>query len=203
MKLYYGGGNCSIDTEVRGLEIRYRGAIEIEDLTPDGIYIMAKQNGIMIFSIDGNNIPKNLFNYKGEFKILSIIAADENGEKIPVSVIRAMDYTELIVGNTEDITTPTENLKVTYTAENKVAKTIVDKIYIENLDADSLYLENGDAYTGKYNISLEDVTAMTGNVRNEHSQLLFIKVNDKLVSATKRAVRSKIKPAQKRAIRRR
>ena len=40
-KLYYGSGNCSIEgSEIRGVEIRYRGAIEIEDKTSDSFVVL-------------------------------------------------------------------------------------------------------------------------------------------------------------------
>ena len=37
-KLYYGGGKCSIEgNNIRGVEIRYTGAIEIEDKTNNNL----------------------------------------------------------------------------------------------------------------------------------------------------------------------
>ena len=97
-KLYYGNGNCSIESggsEIRGVEIRYRGAIEIEDKTSDSFVITQQNSGILIFPI-GEGTLNDLFDYTGEFKILSVIVADNNAEKVSTSIHRMMDYTELI-----------------------------------------------------------------------------------------------------------
>ena len=62
-KLYYGGGNCSIEgSEIRGVQIRYKGAIEIEDKTSDSIVISHQGNGILIFPI-GEGTLNELFDY--------------------------------------------------------------------------------------------------------------------------------------------
>ena len=51
MKLYYGNGKCSIEggVENMGLIITYSGAVQIDDLTPDGYAIDAGGNKIVIF----------------------------------------------------------------------------------------------------------------------------------------------------------
>ena len=39
-KLYYGNGSCTIEgSDIRGVEIRYGGAMEIEDKTSDSFAI--------------------------------------------------------------------------------------------------------------------------------------------------------------------
>ena len=79
-KLYYGNGSCTIESggsEIRGVEIRYRGAIEIEDKTSDSFVIAHQNNGILVFPI-GEGTLNDLFDYKGELKILSVIVADNN-----------------------------------------------------------------------------------------------------------------------------
>ena len=50
-KLYYGDGKCSIEGTVRGVHIKYKGAIEIDDKTSDSFVIVHQNNGIMIFPI--------------------------------------------------------------------------------------------------------------------------------------------------------
>ena len=75
-KLYYGNGNCTIEgSEIRGVEIRYRGAIEIEDKTSDSFVITHQNNGILIFPI-GEGTLNELFDYVGEFKIISVTPQD-------------------------------------------------------------------------------------------------------------------------------
>ena len=48
-KLYYGNSSCTIEgsADIRGVEIRYRGAIEIDDKTSDAFVIAHQKNGIM------------------------------------------------------------------------------------------------------------------------------------------------------------
>ena len=72
-KLYYGGGNCSIEgSNIRGVQIQYTGAISITDKTSDSFAITHQKNGIMIFPI-GEGFLSDLFDYEGKFKITSII----------------------------------------------------------------------------------------------------------------------------------
>jgi len=165
MKLYYGNGNCTIEgSDIRGVEIRYRGAIEITDKTSDSFVVAHQNNGIMIFPI-GEGVLNDLFDYTGEFKILSVIVADNNGEKVPTTIHRVMDYTELLNTKAEDMTTKSEDLSSTYVHGRKVAKTILKQQYIENQHTSGhdgeLFLEDGTLYNGKFKISLIDNAATT------------------------------------------
>ena len=177
MKLYYGNGNCTIEgSEIRGVQIKYRGAIEIEDKTSDSFAIAHQDNGIMIFPI-GEGTLNDLFDYTGEFKILSVIVADNNAEKVPTTIHRVMDYTELLNTKSEDMTTKSEDLSSTYVSGRKVSKTSLNQPYINNLNTSTnnaeLYLEDGTKYDGYFHIHLADNAAMTGNEHTEESQDLY------------------------------
>ena len=104
--LYYGNGECSIEgaKNIKGVQIFYKGAVEIEDNTPDGYEIIANDKQIIIFSISSSLSLNNLFAYTGTFQIVSVIIADENAEKVSVSIQKVMDYSELINTNAEDMT---------------------------------------------------------------------------------------------------
>ena len=176
-KLYYGNGNCTIEgSEIRGVEIRYRGAIEIEDKTSDSFVITHQNNGILIFPI-GEGTLNELFDYVGEFKILSVIVADNNAQKVPTTIHRVMDYTELLNTNAEDMTTKSEDLSATHTHGRKVAKTLLKQPYINNQHTSEhnteLHLEDGTKYDGYYHIHLADNSAMTGKEHTEDSQDLY------------------------------
>ena len=178
-KLYYGGGSTTIegsDSGVRGVEIRYRGAIEIEDKTSDSFAIAHQNNGIMIFPV-GKGVLNDLFDYTGEFKIISVMVADNNAEKVPTTIHRVMDYTELLTTKSEDMTTNSEDLSSTYIHGRKVAKTILKQPYINNLNTSTynteLYFKDGDKYDGYYHIHLADNAVMTGNEHTEESQDLY------------------------------
>ena len=176
MKLYYGNGSCTIEGSARGVEIRYRGAIEIEDKTSDSFVITHQNNGIMIFPI-GEGTLNDLFDYTGEFKIISITVADNNGEKVPTTIHRVMDYSELLNTNSEDMTTKSEDLSSTYVSGSKVAKTALKQPHINNLHTSTnnseLYLQDGTKYDGYFHIHLADNNAMTGREHTEKSQDLY------------------------------
>ena len=174
MKLYYGNGNCTIEgSDIRGVQIRYRGAIGIDDKTSDSFAIAHQNNGIMIFPI-GGGVLNELFDYTGEFKILSVIVADNNAEKVPTTIHRVMDYTELLNTKSEDMTTKSEDLSSTYIHGRKVSRTSLKQQYIENQHTSGhdgeLFLEDGTLYNGKFRISLIDNAAIT-----EVGDLLYYK----------------------------
>ena len=192
-KLYYGNGSCTIEgSNIRGVEIRYRGAIEIEDKTSDAFVIAHQKNGILVFPI-GEGTLNDLFDYVGEFKIISVIVADHNGEKVPTTIHRVMDYTELLTSNSEDMTTKSEDMSATYIHGKRIRKTILRQPYIENLHTSGhtgiLYLEDGNQYDGYYHIHIEDNAMMTGNTMTNGSQELYFKqikdgeIIDKLIPA--------------------
>ena len=177
-KLYYGNGSCTLESgdPARGVQIRYRGAIEIEDKTSDSFAIAHQKNGIIIFPI-GKGTLNDLFDYVGEFKITSVIVADNNGEKVPTTIHRVMDYTELLNTKSEDMTTKSEDLSSTYVSGKKVSKTSLKQQYINNLHTSThdgeLYFKDGTLFQGSFHVHLDDNTAMTGNEHTEDSQDLY------------------------------
>ena len=191
-KLYYGDGKCSIEgSGVRFVMIRYRGAILIDDKTSEGFIIVARKNNIVIGSINPDaGVLNNLFEYRGEFKVLSVRTYD-GVEKSSATIHRVMDYTELLTTKSEDMTTKSEDLKATYTHGGKVNKTILKQKHIANLHTSkhtgTLYLQDGSVYDGHFHIHLEDNAVMTGNAHTDESQDLYFKqgkrgkIIDKLV----------------------
>ena len=176
-KLYYGNGECTIEgSNIMGVEIRYRGAIKIEDKTSKFFAIAHQNNVIMVFPI-GKGTLNELFSYVGEFRILSVIVADINGEKVPTTIHRVMDYTELLNTNAEDMTTVSENLSATYVSGYKVAKTTLKQPNLNNQHTSKhngeLFLEDGTLYGGYFHIHLSNNAAMTGKEHTEDSQDLY------------------------------
>ena len=177
-KLYYGNGNCSIESgiSIRGVQIRYRGAIEINDKTSDSFVITHQKNGILVFPI-GEGTLNELFDYRGEFKITSVIVADNNAQKVPTTIHRVMDYTELLNTKAEDMTTKSEDLSSTYVSGRKVAKTLLNKPNLNNQHTSEhnteLHLEDGTKYDGYFHIHLADNAVMTGKEHTVDSQDLY------------------------------
>ena len=183
-KLYYGDGKCTIEGNVRGVHIKYRGAIKISDRTSDSFVIVQQNNGIMIFPI-GKGTLNELFDYVGELKILSAQSANEQGEKDPTTIHRVMDYTELLHTKAEDMTTKSEDLSSTHVSGSKVSKTSLNQPYINNLNTSThnveLYFKNGDKYDGYFHIHLADNAAMTESEHTEDSQDLYYMSRSKLI----------------------
>ena len=176
-KLYYGNGSCTIEgSDIRGVEIRYRGAIEINDKTSDSFVITHQKNGILVFPI-GEGTLNDLFDYTGEFKITSVIVADNNAKSVPTTIHRVMDYVELLNTNAEDMTTKSEDLSSTYVSGRKVGKTLLKQPNLNNQHTSNhnteLYLSGGRLYQGYFHIHLADNSVMTGREHAYDSQDLY------------------------------
>ena len=179
-RLIYGNGNCSISSneDIRGLEIRYKGVVSIIDKTPEGFTILVNKNKILIFPLGEGNLTE-LFDYQGEFRVISVLVADKDGKQVPTSIKRVMDYAELLDTKAEDMTTNSEKLNATYRYANKVKKTSIDVKIIPNLNTNNyrltLFKEDGSEYTGKFHIHKADKRVMTGEKHSEASEELFYK----------------------------
>ena len=91
-KLYYGSGSCTINTsQIVGLQISYRGKINVDDKTGDLHTLMANDRMIIIFPLSGIGVLSELFEYSGEFKITSVTASDADAKRVPVEIKRVMD----------------------------------------------------------------------------------------------------------------
>ena len=179
--LYYGNGEVNIEgSGIRGVEIRYKGSITIEDKTSPSFAIAHQNNGILIFPI-GEGSVNELFSYNGELNIISVIVADMNGEKVSTTIKRVMDYSELLGTNAEDMTNLSENLSVGHTSGYKPAKTTLNQPIIPNLHTSvhlgdkygRLYNQDGTEYKGKFHIHLDNGMAMTGSEHGDDSEELY------------------------------
>ena len=172
-KLYYGSGYCNIEghNEIRGVQISYKGAIEITNVNKN-FHIIASNKKIIIFPL-GEGFLTELFTYKGEIRITSVLVSDNNGEKVPTGIKRVMDYYNILNTNYEDLTTTYEQLNSKHKHKGKVKKTVVVDNIIKNQHSNGeLYLSNGDAYSGAYHVH-PDGKAMTGSEHTELSQNLY------------------------------
>ena len=176
-KLYYGGGSTTIQgSDIRGIQLSFRGAIEIEDKTSDSFVITHQKQGIMIFPI-GEGTLNELFDYTVEFIKTSVTVADSDAKRVPTTIHKVMDYVELMNTNAEDMTTKSEDLNATYTHGSKVAKTLLKQPNLNNQNTSNynteLYLEDGSKFDGYYHLHLANNSAMTGKEHSEDSQDLY------------------------------
>ena len=123
-KLTYGNGNCFVDGNCRAIQIEYRGAIEMMDKTPNNFAFHLNSHRIIIYPL-GQGLLTDLFDYKGEFKIISAKAVDTNAEFLPITIEAQTDYTELSSTNPEDSTINIEDLNSTYISANLINRTIL------------------------------------------------------------------------------
>ena len=180
MKIFYGNGECEVQGEdIVYCELRVKYPIEIDDKSPDGFIIKAKNNKIIIakFFKDKDNQLKEMFNYVGELNIVSASVINKNGDVSHPVIKRVMDYTELLNTNAEDMTTLSENLKSTHVHGGRISKMKLMQPYLENLatEHEHYYLQDGSTYSGSFHIHHEDGRYMTGRTHTEESLDLYFK----------------------------
>ena len=186
--LYYGdNGICNIEgLGIRGVEIRYKGTrIEIEKTASDSFALAHHNNGIILFPI-GDGFLNELFTYKGNMEIMSVLAADNDGKKVYCRIKKEMDYSETLESKAEDMTVKSEDLKSSRLSVKNITKYdgIIKNLYSHG----EFYLENNTIYTGLYHIHIKDSSCMTGGEHTKGSVDLYYKqvlkgvVVDRLIS---------------------
>ena len=123
--LYYGSGDCTVEGNVGSLTIYYRGAIVIYSKLPIGYTIELQPRKLIINTSERVHNLNELFEYLGEFIILSVTANNLEGDTESIFIKRVMDYSELLHTNSEDLTVNSENLKVTHLEGRKFRKTSI------------------------------------------------------------------------------
>ena len=202
--MYYGDGNCSIEgsNSIVGVQIYYTGAVRVIDKTPDSFEIFVGDNTILIFSLNPKEVLNELFEYKGSFKIKSILVAGNAGERLNAAVKRNMDYAELIRSNAEDMTINSEDLNVTHKV-GYVKKSSFNTPTINNLNTDTdnieLYLQSGKRYNGAFHVYKKGLRTMTGSHPDQDSKLLYNKIDDKLKPVSIKTIPVR-KPRKKSAV---
>ena len=192
-KIFYGNGECEVvgkDIVLCQLMVRY--PIEIDDKSPEGFFINAKNNMILILKMNLNKGVqlKEMFSYIGALNITAATVINKDGEKEHPVIKRVMDYTELLTTNTEDMTTLSENLKAKNVHVKRISKMKLLQPHIENMhtgEGSNYYLKDGSAYSGYFHIHIEDNRHMTGATHTEESLDLYFKdtykghVNEELI----------------------
>ena len=175
--LYYGGGDCTVEGNISSLIIYYRGAIVIYSKLPNGYTIELKEGKLIISSSSETSRLNDLFEYVGEFRVLSVTGNNLEGERESISIKKVMDYSELLNSKSEDLTVKSEDLKATHIHGRRISKMKLMQPYIENLftDHDNFYLKDGNPYSGYFHQHIEDSRLMTGRTHTEESLDLYFK----------------------------
>ena len=97
----YGNGEVLFDGASKGFEMRYKGGITITN-SPDNLFLSANKNKIIGVMLDGTDLPQELFNYIGEFRLLSCKTVQGNVLERERITLQGVDYWELDRENWED-----------------------------------------------------------------------------------------------------
>ena len=97
----YGNGEGLFDGSAKGFEMRYKGSITITD-SPDNLFLSANKNKIVGVMLDGSDMPQELFNYVGEFRVLSCKSVQGNTLEREIITLQGVDYWELDYEKWED-----------------------------------------------------------------------------------------------------
>ena len=127
-KIYYGKGYCNVEGNVSSLVIRYRGNIIIDSKLSNGYEIKLEKGKLNINTSKRLHNLNELFEYLGEFRILSVTGNNLEGDKELIRIQRVMDYSELLNTNAEDLTVKSENLSATYLHRIPLKSTRIKKI---------------------------------------------------------------------------
>ena len=90
----YGNGEVLFDGASQCFEMRYKGSIRITN-RPDNLFLSANKNKIVGVMLDGTDMPQELFNYVGEFRILSCKSAQDGAMERESIKLQGVDYWEL------------------------------------------------------------------------------------------------------------
>ena len=90
----YGNGEVLFDGLSKGIEIKYRGEISIIS-SPDSLFLSANKNTIIGVMLNGEDMPQELFKYRGEFEILTCKSVQDNIMKREPITLQGVDYWEL------------------------------------------------------------------------------------------------------------
>ena len=90
----YGNGEVLFDGSAKGFEMRYKGTIRITS-SPDNLFLSANKNKIIGVMLDGTDMPQELFNYVGEFRVLSCKTAQGGAMERERITLQGVDYWEL------------------------------------------------------------------------------------------------------------
>ena len=97
----YGNGEVLFDGSAQGFQMRYKGLIRIIN-SPDNLFLSANKNKIIGVMLDGSDMPKVLFNYVGEFRVLFCKTAQGDIMERERVALQGVDYWELDEENWED-----------------------------------------------------------------------------------------------------
>ena len=172
----YGNGECLFDGSAKGFEMRYKGSITIIN-SPDNLFLSANKLKIIGVMLDGSDIPQELFNYIGEFRILSCKSAQNNTMQRERIALQGIDYWELDREKWEDDGSLWGTRGGTYLVGSKQrfhkSKIVVNNNIRTQLEGQYKYGNNTPVPANELIHIHADGVTMTGGVHTEDSVQIY------------------------------
>tara|TARA_R100001594_G_scaffold52930_1_gene86533 strand:+ start:159 stop:767 length:609 start_codon:yes stop_codon:yes gene_type:complete len=171
----YGNGEVLFEGSANGFEIKYKGSITITD-SPDNLFILADRTNIKGVMLDDSSLPATLFNYEGEFRILSVKSVVDDVKQRERYSIQGLGYWEVDNQKWEDDTSlwGTDNGTYLIGSPQRYNKhSIVVNNNLKTQYKGQFYYQDGSAVNENEPIHIHaDGAVMTGGVHTEDSVLL-------------------------------
>ena len=186
----YGNGEVLFDGSAQGFQLRYKGSITITE-SPDNLFLSANEKKIIGVMLDGTDMPQKLFNYIGEFKILSCKSAKDDVMDREKIILQGVDYWELDTEKWEDDDSLWGTRNGTYLVGNAQRfnkHSIVVNNNIKTQFEGQYQYEDGSPVPANELIHIHggDGIAMTGGVHTEDSVRIYPPKSKKII--TKRQI---------------
>ena len=182
-ELIYGLGCVSINTteQIKRVEIKYFGTIEILHKLPRGYVISSKYNRIIIYRWGNRSdqyLTDELFKYIGLFKIQKATLRNDNEENIYCKIKPQNHLIRNIHSEYQYINENYEDMKYAYKYGNEVFReTIIKNNIVDNLNTsefnENIYNENKQIYNGPFHYHVNNNQKMSGFKHTKESINLY------------------------------
>ena len=172
----YGNGEVLFDGQAKGFQMIYKGIIKI-NYSPNNLFLVANENKITGFMIDSTDMPQKLFNYIGEFRVLSCESVQNNSLENESIILQGVDYWELDDEKWEDDGSLWGTREGTYLKGSKQRfnkHSIVINKNIKTQTEGQYQFANGNPVPANQLIHIHaDGVAMTGGVHTKDSVQIY------------------------------
>ena len=172
----YGNGEVLFDGNSQGFELRYKGSIRITN-SPDSLFLSANETKIIGVMLDGADMPSKLFNYVGEFRVLSCKSVQGNAMERESITLQGVDYWELDGEKWEDDGSLWGTRDGTYLIGSKQrfnkARIVVNNNIRTQSDGQYKYKDDTPVPANELIHIMSDGTAMTGGEHTKDSVQIY------------------------------
>jgi hypothetical protein len=172
----FGSGEVLFDGSANKFELRYKGVIRITD-SPDNLFIEADRRTIKGIMLNDSDLPNELFNYVGEFRLLSFKSSKDDITKREPVTLQGVDYWELDNEKWEDDGSLWGTRNGTYLVGSKQRfdkhSLVVNNNIKTQYDGQFLYSDNIPVPANELIHIHADNVVMTGGVHTEDSVQIY------------------------------